>query len=315
MPFHTEDEFRGANRKGNRSKDTLRKQFWRENPVIGPSVLLKGQRTSAEYTIRRKNMKITDCSYGRNKFVRGLYHWDVNVMDKNTNRRFMMKFYSSRDHHSVYTGNSRKKWLLKGWFIDGKDCNFHKTRRNNRVNRTYTAKRNANVNNDFMVSDKKPITFPVNVQADTLKQNIPKTDDVLYWYIDGGWKRDDTNIIFFLGYKECSLCNLITTNTRYCEECGGKYPLCSSHKKFRSLCHVCGMKCRLCKKISSMRFDNPSHLKSFSFSRFISNKRKMVGIYDTFDICQLCEDEIVERIQDIDIIKDVGTMIVEYVKE
>lgn len=313
MPFHTEDEFRGANRKGNRSKDTLRKQFWRENPVIGPNVLLKGELTSAEYTIRRKNMKIPDYSFGRNRFVRGIYHWGKDT--RNVHNRYMIKFYSSRDHHRVKTGNSRKKWLLKGWFIEGKECNFHKVR-NNRVYRTYTSKKEATLDNDFSVNDKKPLTLPVDSRYHTLRQTIPQFDGILFWNPEeGGWLMGDDDIRILPKYKTCSLCDLVTSNTHNCDECGGEYSICSSHKRFHNLCHLCGLKCRTCKAISSMRFDNPSRLNNLSFYGFGGNKRKIVGKFITIDICDSCEDGIVDRIQDADMIKDIGKMIVEYVRE
>ena len=222
-----------------------------------------------------------------------------------------MKFYSSRDHRRVKTGNSRKKWLLGGWFITGKDCNFHKTRRNNRVYRTFSAKRESSLDDDFEVNE-KPNIIPVDLRYKVFQRVIGHN---ILWY-----NTLDSTVTTHFGhivskYRMCSLCALLTINTRNCEECGGVYSLCSSHKGFRGLCHICGLKCRACKEISSMRFDNPSNLNSVSFSSFGSSKRTIIGRFNTIDICQSCDDVIVERIQDLNIVKDLGKMIVGYAKE
>lgn len=318
MPFHTQDKFRGENTKGNRSKDTLRRRFWRENSILDPSLQKKGRRTSAEYTIRRRNLKIPEYLHEKNKYVRGLYHWGNDT--KNINNRFMMKVYSSRDHCRIYTGNSQKKRLLKGWFIE------HKCRHNNRVYRTFASKKDS-IEEDISLDFKKPnTTIPDDVRFNEMIKLYNGLEPFFtsdYYRIRRRYNSNVfvggfADIIFNNGkiegfpYQRCSLCDLFTSNINICEDCGGEYPMCSSHK-FRSICHVCGLKCRVCNAISSMRFDNNIQSVGWTADYFRFNRRKSIRKYEIIDFCLECKNSLSDLMEDNGVVKVIASMIIEYV--
>jgi len=150
MPFHSQDEFRGPNKYGSRSKDSLREAFWRENPIMTQGHI-NGDRRSSFYIQYRRGMipNKRKPRKDRNGYCRtGYLTWQDRAVPKACH-----KFYVGRDHYrgekKIRTGNSQKKWILGGWDVDGTDNNFHKVRRNNRLYKQREAQRTCHVGDEI----------------------------------------------------------------------------------------------------------------------------------------------------------------------
>ena len=173
----------------------------------------------------------------------------------------------------------------------GKSKNLKYTLRNEKLVK-YKKKEKGYLQSDFRLKIRKEkIKFP---------DNIPY----------GIWisKIKDTNGLILFLYLQCGICGHFTKNVKTCDECSGEFNVCSSHKYHNcNLCMECGIKCKLCKNYSSMRFENPLNTNS--------NKRQLSDQYKKIDLCCYCVDRLSIRINDITSEKYIALMIIEYIKE
>lgn len=160
---------------------------------------------------------------------------------------------------------------------------------------------------DFSVNDKERLPIPTSRRQHELDNH----------FLYGEWNRID--------FLKCVLCAKFTSIKRQCTECEGYYFACSSHRLQRCLCRYCGVKCRVCKDISSRRFDNPLKLKDRlnrsenSIKRkshpCIPEKRHSVSHHEIIDVCDCCVDVISDKMEDGGVTKSLGLMIMGYTIE
>lgn len=161
---------------------------------------------------------------------------------------------------------------------------------------------------DFILKIKKEkIKFP-----DTIPYSlwIRKNKDFLNTcvYGDLNSKNFSNECMLYGWYLKCGICGHFTKTVKTCDECSGEFNICSSHKyRNCNLCMECGIKCKLCKNYSSMRFENPLNPNS--------NKRQLPDQYKKIDLCCYCVDRLSIHINNITLEKYITSMIIQYIKE